>query len=279
MRVALIYATWPTTPFGATWYKFTDSLSAAGLGQALKDAGHEVKEHVLTVEGLGAKEMRGAFELAGDIAARCREAVKDGVFPVIICGSCTVASLGGVAGLAPHRTGILWMDAHPDVNTPDSTSSGMLEGMALSIALGKCWKHMAEKFANLRPASPRDVCLYGARDIEPPEAIFLAENDIPTLSAAGDIVARLADCSQVYIHLDMDVHDALQVRTNSFAVPGGPTIEALRTTLAEVTEQLPVGALAVTGLDPEASDAALAIETAIAHIRAVCDSRSAALTC
>jgi arginase len=276
MRVALIYATWPVTPFGVTWYKLADSLREAGLGGALRESGHDVVEHVLVAEGPSAKEVRGAFELGGQIARRCREAAARGAFPVIICGSCATATLGAIAGLPTARAGILWMDAHPDLNTPDTSGSGLLDGMALAIALGKCWKLMGQDVAGLRPAFARDVCLFGMRDIDPGDALSLAVDDIPIVSTAGDAASRLTDCSGVYIHLDMDVHDALQVRTNNFAVPNGPTIEQVRAMLTETANRLPVATLSVTGLDPAAPDAALAISTAIDHIRAVCDSRSAA---
>lgn len=276
MRVALIYATWPVTPFGVTWYKLADSLREAGLGQALRQSGHEVIEHVLVAEGPGALEFRGAFELGGRIAQRCREAALRGAFPVIICGSCAVAALGAIAGSSAARAGILWMDAHPDLNTPDTSGSGLLDGMALAIALGKCWKLMAQDVAGLRPAFVRDACLVGARDIDPGEALSLALDDISIVSTASDAATRLAESSGVHIHLDMDVHDALQVRTNNFAVPNGPTIEQVRAMLTETASRLPVATLSVTGLDPAAPDAALGIRVAIDHIRAVCDSRSAA---
>jgi arginase len=275
MRIALIYATWPVRPYGVTWYKLADALREAGLSRTLREGGHEVIEHVLVAEGPNALEFRGAFELGGRIARRCREAVQRGALPVIVCGSCAVAAVAA-GGLHPQRSGILWMDAHPDLNTPETSGSGLLDGMALAIALGKCWKLMAKDIAGSRPAFARDVCLFGARDIDPGEALALAMDDIPIISAASDAVSRLADCGGVYIHLDMDVHDALQVRTNNFAVPHGPSIEQVRTLLTETAGQLPVAALSITGLDPAAPDAELAIATAIAHIRAVCDSRSTA---
>jgi arginase len=276
MRVALIYATWPVTPFGVTWYKLADSLRDAGLSKELTAAGHKVTEEVLRAEGANALEARGGFELAREIARRCRKATDGGALPVIVCGSCAVGALGAVAGLSAERTGILWMDAHPDLNTPDTSGSGLLDGMALATVLGKCWRNMAKQLAGLRPAFARDVCLYGARDIDPGENLFMTVEGIPVISAAEEAADRLDECKRVYIHLDMDVHDALQVRTNNFAVPDGPSVDEVRTMLTEAAQRYPLAAMSVTGLDPAAPDAELAISTAIDHIRAVCDNRSVA---
>jgi arginase len=274
MRVALIYATWPVTPFGSTWYKLADALRAAGLGQALTAAGHQVEEHVLAATGPAATELRGGFELSAQVAAQCRAAVETGAFPVVICGSCGVAAVGAVAGLGGEGTGILWMDAHPDINTPETSGSGMFDGMALSTALGECWRQMAGQVAGLQPASADNVCLFGARDIDPGEAEYIAAHGIPNTADLPLDAGRLSACERVYVHLDMDVHDGLTVRANNFAVPGGPSAETVRAALVEASRGLPVAALSITGLDPAAPDADLAMRIAIDHARAVCDGAS-----
>lgn len=272
MRVALIHATWPVTPFGATWYRLAEAMQAAGLTQALAGAGHRIEEHVLTATGPAATELRGGFELSAQIAARCRAAVEAGALPVVICGSCGVSATGAIAGLGGDGTGIVWMDAHPDLNTPETSGSGMFDGMALATALGECWRHMAGQVARLQPASARNVCLFGARDIDPGEADFIAAHGIPNGVNVPLHVQRMCTCERVYVHLDMDVHDALAVRANHFAVPGGPSAEDVRAVLARIARDTPLAALSVTGLDPAAPDGDKAITIAVDHIRAVCDS-------
>lgn len=275
MDIALISATWPVKPFGATWYELPDAMRAAGLREALIEAGHHVEEDELDATGPAASELRGAFALGAAIADRIRSAIETGAFPVIVCGSCGVAAIGAMAGLSSQRTGVAWLDAHPDLNTPDTSSSGMFDGMALSAALGFCWTQMGRQITGLTRTEPRDVCLIGARDIDVGESVFITDHAIPMTDGAEQAISHLADCARVYIHLDMDVHDALQVRTNRFAAPAGLDIGQVRETLIALTQNLPVAALSVTGLDPAAEDSVLAVRTAIEHIRAVCDSRSA----
>ena len=274
MRVSLIYATWPVTPFGVTWYKLAESLRAAGLTQALIEAGHQVEEHPLTATGPAATELRGGFELSARIAAQCRAAAESGAFPVIISGSCGVAAAGAVAGLGGDRTGIFWMDAHPDLNTPETSGSGLFDGMALATALGQCWGHMV-RTAGLETGHAENVRLFGARDIDPGEADFIARHGIPRGTEVPFDLSRLSACEKVYVHLDMDVHDALTVRTNNFAVPNGPSVEEVRAALVEIARATPLAALSVTGLDPAAPDGERAMALAIEHVRAVCDGLSA----
>jgi arginase len=275
MRVSLIYATWPVTPFGSTWYRLAEHMQASGLARALAAAGHEMDEHVLTADGPSATELRGGFELAAQIAEQCRAARDSGSFPVIVCGSCGVAALGAAAGLGGADTGIVWMDAHPDLNTPETSGSGMFDGMALATVLGRCWTQMAGQIAGLRdPASAEHVVLFGARDIDPGEAAFIAARGIPSEAAALPDLGRLSACRRVYVHLDMDVHDALAVRTNNFAVPGGPSAKAVRDALARIAETTPLAALSVTGFDPAAPDSASATAIAIEHVLAACAHRS-----
>lgn len=277
MKLALIYATWPVTPFGVTWYKLAEVMRQAGLRQHLERAGHAVEEHVLSATGASAAEFRGAFELSGKIAAHCGEAAANGAFPVVVCGSCSVSSLGAAAGIGGRgRTGVLWLDAHPDLNTPETSGSGLLDGMAAATILGECWKHMAQDLAALRPLSPQDVCYFGARDIDPGEAAFMASQHIPIAKDADEAITHLGRCDRVYLHLDMDVHDPRAVRVSNFAVPGGPAPDQVREFVARAASNLPVAALSLTSLDPAMPDAAAGIPCAIAHIEAVCGNLKAA---
>jgi arginase len=277
MRIALIYATWPDTPFGMTWHKFAASMREAELGRKLTEAGHEVEEHVLTTVGPQAAELRGAFELAREIGKTCRQALEAGAFPVIVSGSCSVAAVGVIAGIGDRRTGTLWMDTHPDLNTPETTETGLFDGMAVAITLGVCYKHMAADVAGLRrPSLARDLCLYGARDIDPGEAHYIRAHDIPVIGEAVEAIRHLAPCERVYLHLDMDVHDPASLRANKFEVAGGPSPDAVRAMLSELARGLPVAALSVASLDPDTPGGPLAIAAAIAHIQTVCESLKAA---
>ncbi|WP_088346968.1 MULTISPECIES: arginase family protein [Rhodomicrobium] len=271
MKVELIYATWPRNPGRTVWHLMADTVRKAQLKPALKKAGLEAREHVLAATGDGAGELRAAFDLAAQIAARVKAAHEAGALAVIICGSCAVASLGAVSGLG-EDTSILWMDAHADLNTPDTTMSGMFDGMAAAIVLGDAWHALAIDVAGLSAASRRNFCLYGARDIDPPEQAIIDDDGIVVANDAEIAIEALEGAERLYIHVDMDVHDASRLRANRFAGEGGPSPEQVRADLVAVTAALPLAAIAITGLDPEIGKEDGAVACAVAHIKAVCES-------
>src|SRR5688572_22036045 len=139
MKLTLIHATWPERISGRSWRDMPAAFRDADVAGRLAASGHIVEEIALDTD----PSLKGAFLLAGRIGAAVREARTAAALPVIVCGSCTVAALGAVAGLG-GEAGIVWMDAHPDLNTPETTQSGMLEGMALAAATGLCWRGMAD---------------------------------------------------------------------------------------------------------------------------------------
>lgn len=270
MKIELIYATWPNSPSGVGWPAMADAVRNGRLKPALKKAGFEVGEHVLAATGDRASELRAGFELAAEIAAHVKAAHEEGALAVIICGSCALAGLGAVSGLGAD-TSILWMDAHPDLNTPETTMSGMFDGMAASIVLGDAWQALSISVAGLSAASRRNLCLYGARDIDAAEQTVIDDDGIAVASDAGAAIEALDGAERLYIHLDMDVHDAAHLRVSRYSGESGPSPQQVRADLVAVTTALPLAAIALTALDPEiGKDDAVAC--AVAHIKAVCKS-------
>lgn len=273
--IDLIYATWPNIPANVKWYKFAAAARERGLTASLRQGGHEVREHVLAAEGPGAADLKAAFQLAAAIGGKVSESVSRGGFPVLVCGSCSVTALGMTTGLGGDGTGILWMDTHPDLNTPETTISGLFEGMALSKALGSCWHRMSHEITGLRPLSLRNVCLYDGRDADPAEREVIEQGRIPIAVDSESAATALRHCERVYLHLDMDLHDSSYFRANGYAFPGGPSPDKVRRDLVGLVRELPVAALSVTSLDPDLPDAEIALACAAAHIKAVCDAQKA----
>ena len=266
MKISLIYAYWPNQPAGVTWCDLPWALREKGLPKQLNAAGHEVLETILMADEPFAEELPAGLRLAGDVADAVREATSEGELAVILAGSCALAAIGAIAGLGPEAH-IAWFDAHPDLNTPETSPSGLFEGMALAAACGRAWAHIVENEARLTaPARLDRTVLFGARDIDAAEEELIRSAGVACAETPAELHRALASASSVYAHLDMDVHDALAVRVNAFAAPGGPRAEDVRAALTGI-ENLKV--LAVTGLDPAAPDAARAAEMAIAHILAV----------
>jgi arginase len=149
--------------------------------------------------------------------------------------------LGMLAGLQhlgrpegkPIRVGLVYLDAHADFNTPETSLSGMLGGMDVAVAAGLCLTRLRLK-TGLDPALPTKYIVFGGlRDVDPLEQELLDRSDAECLSvedlrsASSKIdllmerLERLTDV--IYVHIDMDVLDPSEVSGHSLSVPFGPT--------------------------------------------------------
>jgi arginase len=171
------------------------------------------------------------------VAAAAAAAAGQGTRPVVASGDCTT-SLGIVAGLqrAGLDPGIVWFDAHGDVQTPETTASGYLGGMPLRLLTGYRPELIADDLA-LRPVPEHRIVLAGARDLDPPEAAYLAGAAIGQVEVAALDPARMPD-GPLYVHLDLDVIDPSVLPGLRYPAPGGAAP-------ADVAQA--VGRLAATG--------------------------------
>src|SRR5262245_41931226 len=111
-----------------------------GLVEELEAAGHSVDVSIVDAAGDEMAEVRTAFALMTGISTIVRGARDAGRFPLVLAGNCNTA-VGTVAGLDyADSIGVFWFDAHGDFNTPDTTLTGVLDGMALAMLTGRCWR-------------------------------------------------------------------------------------------------------------------------------------------
>jgi len=165
------------------------------------------------------------------VTATVAETVRNGGKPVVVSGDCTT-SLGTVAGL--QRAGIdpaiVWFDAHGDVQTLETTTSGYLGGIPLRILVGYRPELIATRLG-LRAAAEERVLLVDARDLDPPEVEYLDRAAIRR-SGVEDLSADRLPSGPLYLHLDADVVRADELDGLRFPAAGGPglpaVVEALR---------------------------------------------------
>jgi hypothetical protein len=152
----------------------------------------------------------------------------------LVLGGCCCAHVGAVRELARRhgRLGVVWLDAHGDLNTPESSPSGNQWGMPLRMLLDG------------GDVDPGDVVLLGARNLDPPEVELIEELGIPR--ELGELPDR------IYVALDCDVVDPGELDV-FMPEPGGFPLDRLEALLAELP--LPAGA-GLTGLRPSARNEA-----------------------
>src|SRR6185503_12749595 len=113
-------------------------------------------------------EIKTTFELYRALADRVHEAAQMGDTPIVFGGNCGTA-IGTAAGIGTEGLALLWFDAHGDYNTPDTTDSGYLDGMAMAILNGRCWKGLASTIPRFSPIPQSRTMHAGARHYSPGE--------------------------------------------------------------------------------------------------------------
>jgi arginase family enzyme len=185
------------------------------------------------------RDSRGCLLEAG---GQLEDALGAGAFPALLASDCSVC-LTTLPALLRHEPGaaVLWLDAHGDFNTPDTTASGFLGGMCLAGACG-LWD---TGFDGPR-LDPAQVVMCGVRDLDGPERVLLETRGVGMVERPSEL-AELLGGRRVFVHLDLDVLDPT-VLPAQFPAPGGLSDGGLRTLLAEVSGAAEVVGCEITAL-------------------------------
>jgi arginase len=237
-------------------------LEQGGIQKLLEDQGVQTKRASTVALTADEEKAYGSWNhlalASGDLAKIISEERRSGYFPVGLLANCN-GILGMLSGLQhsgssgkPLRVGMVFIDAHGDFNTPETTLSGMLGGMPVAIAAGQCLTRMRLK-AGLEPALPtRHIVEMCVRDTDPLEQELLDRSEIQQLTLE-DVRTRSANLHRemkrlseatdvIYIHVDMDALDPREVSGHPLTVPGGPTSAELAAALTEMFQYQKVAA-------------------------------------
>ena len=168
------------------------AVRVAGLESKLEALGHTVEDAgniaVVLAEQKNPGELRARY--LKEITATCKkhaalvvETLKEGAVPLSIGGNHSMA-VGSVSGVAEfyrqqrQRVGLIWLDAHSDINTPDSTTSGNVHGMPLGAILGLGPKELADIYGWSPKVAPDNCVLVGLRDVDLPHQHAVVGRDL-----------------------------------------------------------------------------------------------------
>jgi arginase family enzyme len=154
--------------------------------------------------------------------------------PFVLGGSCC-AHVGAVRELVRRhgRTGVVWLDSHGDLNTPDTSPSGNAWGMPLRMLI------------DAGDVAPEDVILLGARNLDPPEVEFIESAGVQVGEGAVDRALDGADA--VYVALDCDAFEPDEVSV-FMPEPDGLRLQEVESLLAELAARIRVAGVGFTGL-------------------------------
>jgi arginase len=227
-----------------------------GIVDSLRDQGHEVEiANVLLPEGFYS-EGQALVQLQRRAVPIAREALEKNQRVLFLSGNCGPAALSAVSALGPRTTGVVWFDAHGDFNTPDTSASGFVDGMALSILTGRCWPALAASFDGFEPIPDKNIIFVGGHSFDSSERESIARSAITHVKPAeldklGAALEQLsAEVERIYVHLDVDVLDVAEGRANPYVRPGGLSAEALYAALNALMLHFPVTAASITSYDP-----------------------------
>jgi arginase len=247
------------------------AIRYAGLEERLVSLGYEVRDHgnvetavpeATALQDESARFLPEIKDTCARVAAKVVEESRAGGLPLVLGGDHSVA-LGTLGGLASvHGTGgVLWIDAHADINTPETSPSGNVHGMPLAAALGLAGEAFESEAWPLPALDARRVVLLGLRQADTGERKLLREAGVRVFTmseidrigverAMREALDHVAGGGFVHVSLDMDALDPEVAPGVGTPVRGGLTYREAHLALELVAESGVAGSLEVVEVNP-----------------------------
>jgi arginase len=247
------------------------AIRYAGLEERLVSLGYEVRDHgnvetavpeATALQDESARFLPEIKDTCARVAAKVVEESRAGGLPLVLGGDHSVA-LGTLGGLASvHGTGgVLWIDAHADINTPETSPSGNVHGMPLAAALGLAGEAFESEAWPLPALDARRVALLGLRQADTGERKLLREAGVRVFTmseidrigverAMREALDHVAGGGFVHVSLDMDALDPEVAPGVGTPVRGGLTYREAHLALELVAESGVAGSLEVVEVNP-----------------------------
>ena len=192
----------------------------AGAGIDVQDRGN-VAAHLAETRSGGSENARfldEILETCARVGQEVESARADGLIPLVLGGDHSIA-IGTLSGLSTSGPGgVLWLDAHGDLNTPDTTPSGNVHGMPLAVALGRSGAQFSADGLRIPSVDPARVALVGVRSLDPGEQALVRELGIAVYTISDldrrgvepvieEALERVWGGSFLHVSIDLDVVD------------------------------------------------------------------------
>ena len=252
------------------------ALRAAHLDESLRALGHDVADggnvpvRLPEEQPYGdtrAKYLREIAESSRDVAARVQLMLAEGRFPLVLGGDHSVA-IGTQAGVARHfrdlsrPVGLIWMDAHADMNTADTSPSGNIYGMPLAALLGFGEPDLTGVLGFAPKFRPENVVLIGVRDVDAHERAIVRESGVTVFTMRDvdelgmrrvmerAIAAASAGTAGFSVSLDMDFIDPRDAPGVGTPILGGVTYREAHLALEMIADSGRLVALELVEINP-----------------------------
>lgn len=252
------------------------AIRIAGIAERLHHIGHKVMDEgdinivapeVQQIEDQKLKYLPEITKSVTSLADAVTETLNNGHFPLVLGGDHSIA-IGTIGGVARHlhqkneKLGVIWIDAHADMNTHETTLSGNVHGMSFAVALGKGCKELVNVGGEFAKIAARNAVLVGARNLDPKEQDLVRESGITVFTMAD--IDRRGICEvmlaaveiastrthNLHISLDMDALDPLVAPGVGTPVRGGLTYREAHTAMEIVAGSEQLCSLEVVEVNP-----------------------------
>jgi arginase len=252
------------------------ALRGAGLQPSIKKLGLQVEDignlsvkqpEEMPIGEKRAKYMQEIAETCGDVAAAAEKALSEGFLPLVLGGDHSIAA-GVAAGVANHfrkekkQIGYLWLDAHGDMNTPESSPSGNVHGMPLAAIMGYGAPELVDLLGFKPKSEPGNIVIVGARDLDAQERKIVKKSGIHVFTMR-DIDERgmrevmsdalkyaMDDTAGVAVSLDMDFVDPSDAPGVGTPVRGGVTYREAHLAMEMIADTESMVSLEVVEINP-----------------------------
>ena len=269
------------------------AFRVAGLGREIRGMGYTIANEtdvpVPAMETRKTSDTRTRFKteilsVCEQLANHTIDAIEAGEWPLVIGGDHSIA-MGTVSGLSTHlkksneKLGLIWFDAHGDMNLPDSTPSGNIHGMPLAHLLGYGDPDLSSILGASPAVSPENVVLIGIRDIDQVERDFINASGV-TAFTMRDIdqlgMAKVANkaleivnngTAGFHVSFDLDGCDPEVIPGSGTLVPGGVSFREAHLLLEECAADGRMISLEVVELNPFLDHANISAERAVSLIQ------------
>ncbi|HLQ38924.1 MAG TPA: arginase [Planctomycetota bacterium] len=252
------------------------AIRVAGIGPGLRALGFRVEDDgdvgVPAPESRdpgppNAKYLDTIWHVCNRLRLRVRRSLEQGEVPLVMGGDHSIA-IGTVAGVAEHyrasdqQVGLIWIDAHADMNTPQSSPTGNIHGMPLAVLLGMGESRLVEMGGFSPKVDKRHVCLVGIRNLDEQEKTLVRSSGIHAFTmrdldergmraVAAEAIAAASDgTAGFHVSFDLDGMDPRDVPGTGTPVKGGIDWREANLLMEMVSDSGRMTSLEITELNP-----------------------------
>jgi arginase len=253
------------------------ALRVAGLQARIKQLGHQVEDignvSVKQPEEMSYGEKRAKYlgeiaEACKDLAEAVQKTLEEGMLPLVLGGDHSIA-VGSMSGVAGHvrkkekkQVGFIWLDAHGDMNTPESSPSGNVHGMPLAAVMGYGAPELVELLGFKPKVEPQNISLVGIRDLDSQEKKLVKKSGVHVFTMR-DIDERgmrevmsealryaIDDTDGVAVSLDMDFVDPSDAPGVGTPVRGGVTYREAHLAMEMIADSEAMVSMEIVEINP-----------------------------